>query len=51
MSPGILEIAKAKGDDEEDYLEIEIYKDLEGGGSSNYFLHSFCIFGVVNDGL
>ncbi|RAH14074.1 MAG: hypothetical protein CMB56_006500 [Methanobacteriota archaeon] len=29
MSPGILEIAKAKGDDEEDYLEIEIYKDLE----------------------
>ena len=28
MSPGILEIAKAK-DDDEDYLEIEIYEDLE----------------------
>ncbi len=28
MSPGILEIAKGKDDDEElDYLEIEIYKD------------------------
>lgn len=29
MSLGILEIAKAKDDEEEDYLEIEIYKDLE----------------------
>jgi len=28
MSPGILEIAKEK-DDEEEYLEIEIYEDLE----------------------
>ena len=30
MSPGILEIAKAKDEEEDlDYLEIEIYKDLE----------------------
>ena len=29
MAPGIVEIAKAKDDDEESYLEIEIYKDLE----------------------
>ena len=29
MSLGILEIAKAKDDEEEDYLEIEIYKDKD----------------------
>ena len=30
MAPGILEIAKAKdGEEDLDYLEIEIYKDLE----------------------
>ena len=30
MAPGILEIAKAKDEEEDlDYLEIEIYKDLE----------------------
>ena len=29
MSPGILEIAKAKDDEEEGYLEIEIYKDKD----------------------
>ena len=29
MSPGILEIAKERDDEEEDYLEIEIYKDWD----------------------
>ena len=29
MNSGILEIAKERGDEGEDYLEIEIYKDLE----------------------
>ncbi|CAI8237086.1 MAG: Uncharacterised protein [Methanobacteriota archaeon] len=29
MSPGILEIAKEKDEEDLDYLEIEIYKDLE----------------------
>ena len=29
MSPGILGIATEKDDEEEDYLEIEIYKDIE----------------------
>ena len=56
MSSGILEIAKAK-DDEEDYLEIEIYKNKDfwiGLGvptiSLLFSLISFIIFQTIDDG-
>ena len=57
MSLGILEIAKAKDDEEEDYLEIEIYKDKDfwiGFGvptiSLLFSLISFIIFQTIDDG-
>ena len=56
MSLGILEIAKAKDDEEEDYLEIEIYKDKDfwiGLGvptiSLLFSLISFIIFQTIDD--
>jgi hypothetical protein len=57
MSSWLLEIAKAKDEEEEDYLEIEIYKNKDfwiGLGvptiSLLFSLISFIIFETIEDG-